>query len=504
MSGSQTSLIASLVHTISAHTSDVNCVAFSTDNKLATSSGDKTTRLWDINDFTELPSSPLCGHTYYVHCCTFSPFGTTVATCSTDGKLIIWDVQNGKKVAMLQHQKQNGIRVCRFSPNSKYLISGSDDETACLWNVQQQKLLRTFAEHEASIVGCAFSPDSNFVVTGCSNGNLRAWDANYGHSKHLAYILEGHDLGVTCCDFSPTYGSAREVYKDGSVWFLLATCGQDSLVKLWVFHTQMGSRTVDLTTIHTMVGHSGPVMCCCFSPNGQLLASASIDKTIRLWDPATGSSLHIISGHSRYVTSCAFSSDSQLLASGSNDKTVLVWKITTQGEAIDNLNTDQDRKGAAEQSYMTVKPIAQWAVEDVCNWLVTIGMGHYTDNFKSNDIDGTELVSLNSEMLISLRIDALGHRNKILRAMKCISVKNEHLLKDPDAGIPDEYLCPITRELMKDPVIAEDGYTYERAAITAWTSKGKDRSPMTNAILSTKQLTPNRSLKMLIQRHLNG
>jgi len=48
-----------------------------------------------------------------------------------------------------------------------------------------------------------------------------------------------------------------------------------------------------------------------------------------------------------------------------------------------------------------------------------------------------------------------------------------------------------------------DGYSYERTAITAWMEKGKGRSPMTNAVLVTKEMTPNRSLKMIIQRYLN-
>ena len=51
-------------------------------------------------------------------------------------------------------------------------------------------------------------------------------------------------------------------------------------------------------------------------------------------------------------------------------------------------------------------------------------------------------------------------------------------------------------------VTLTDGYTYERAAITSWINNGKTRSPMTNAVLSTSTLTPNRSLKILIQRHM--
>ena len=101
----------------------------------------------------------------------------------------------------------------------------------------------------------------------------------------------------------------------------------------------------------------------------------------------------------------------------------------------------------------------------------------------------------------------MGHRNKILRARKAIRPRSLASRPDTsmlDVGVPDEFLCPITREVMKDPVIAEDGYTYERSAIVAWMEKGKTSSPMTNGLLNTKQLTPNRSLKMLIQRYLQG
>lgn len=135
-------LVASLHHTIGAHTSDVNCVAFSNDHLLATASADKTIRVWNIDDFSEHKQSPLCGHQYYVHCCTFSPFGTNLASCSTDGKLIIWDVSNGIKKAVLHHESQNSIRVCRFSPNSMYILTGSDDELLCMWEVSTKKLMR--------------------------------------------------------------------------------------------------------------------------------------------------------------------------------------------------------------------------------------------------------------------------------------------------------------------------------------------------------------------------
>jgi WD40 repeat protein len=79
----------------------------------------------------------------------------------------------------------------------------------------------------------------------------------------------------------------------------------------------------------TLEGHSGPVLSVSFSPDSQLLASASVDKTIKLWDPATGELRQTLEGHSDVVESVSFSPDGQLLASASYDKTIKLWDPTT-------------------------------------------------------------------------------------------------------------------------------------------------------------------------------
>ena len=66
--------------------------------------------------------------------------------------------------------------------------------------------------------------------------------------------------------------------------------------------------------------------------------------------------------------------------------------------------------------------------------------------------------------------------------------------------VPDEFLCPITREIMLDPVSAADGHTYERTAIEEWLRAGNGRSPATNEALGSRVLTPNHTLKRLIAR----
>ncbi|KAK8736916.1 hypothetical protein OTU49_004722, partial [Cherax quadricarinatus] len=94
----------------------------------------------------------------------------------------------------------------------------------------------------------------------------------------------------------------------------------------------------------------------------------------------------------------------------------------------------------------------------------------------------------------------LGHRNKILRLIHKSAQDSQAKKTIPDAP-PTEYLCPITQELISDPVLCADGFTYERVAMEAWLASGKRTSPMTNEKLLHLVLTPNRTLRTLIQRY---
>jgi WD40 repeat protein len=131
--------------------------------------------------------------------------------------------------------------------------------------------------------------------------------------------LMGHANGVTSATFSP----------DGK---RIASASYDKTAKVWDAGTGKD--------ILTLKGHAAEVSCVAFSPDGKRIASASEDKTVRLWDTASGQEILTLKGHAAGVTSVAFSPDSKRIASASHDNSAKIWDATT-GQEILTLNVQR-------------------------------------------------------------------------------------------------------------------------------------------------------------------
>ncbi|XP_037645818.1 WD repeat, SAM and U-box domain-containing protein 1-like isoform X2 [Sebastes umbrosus] len=465
--------MVSILCTLQQHLDEITCCAFSA-SLLATCSGDKTLRVYNTTDFSEVSFSPLSGHGYGVHCCCFSPCGSFLLSCSTDGSSMVWGSETGEVAAVLQHPARSALRVCAVAPDSSLLLAGACDGTVALWDFTSRTLLRCSAVSEASVVACCFSPCGQMFVTGCTLGDLKLWDTdiNLLHAEK-----DAHDLGVTCCSFAPQFKV------DGCcVEFRLASCGQDSQLKIRIVSQREGAACT-MKLLHTLTSQSAPVLSCAFSSDGELVVSGSVDKSVAVYDANLGTLLHTLKQHDRYVTAVALSPTMPWIATGSMDRTVNVWRI---GDGV-------SRTGRKLPGHSRLL-VADWSEEDVQTWLCEEGLQELVSIFKANNIDGAELSQLNKETAAELGIESLGLRGRLLRKIEALKAEQS------GSDAPDEFLCPITRELMKDPVIAADGYSYERESIESWIRGKNKTSPMTNLFLQTTILTPNRSLKMAITR----
>ena len=244
------------------------------------------------------------------------------------------------------------------------------------------------------------------------------------------------------------------------------------------------------------------------------------DKSVIVWSSTTGQLISRLEGHSRYVTCCAFSYDGSILASGSNDKTVILWRADDlTPRAIRRMSLSRDlatdlldmhsqvpQNGPYDVSLSNTAKVASWTVDDVADWLDNLKLPEYRATFEEHQIDGSELLHLTHDSLLTvLKIDVLGHRNKILRAVQ--GLRNplwQHisLMNEENVSLPQELLCPITQEFMREPVVASDGYSYEKNAIFKWISTGNTTSPMTNEPLADVNLVPNKTLSLLIRKYL--
>ncbi|UJR16374.1 hypothetical protein I4U23_003277 [Adineta vaga] len=495
-----------LVQTLRGHTSDVNTVIFSPTHSvsplLASCSSDKTVRLWNLNDQS---STTLTRHTYQVHCLAFSPIlnekndSTTkyMASVSTDGTCLVWDLTTISVLKEYKHDSGSPIRVCQFSLDGVLLATAGDDELINLWDITaiSSRPVKTFVGHSASIVALRFF--SNLLISGSFYGDLKLWTVDSSFTGHIHFEREAHDLGVTCVDVLSPSSTESHHHHHHHPPYLIASGGNDNCVKIW--HCSSSSKH-QLTHIRTLKKHSCAVMCVSFGIK-HYLASGSGDKTIVIWNYETGHLVYQFDAHARYVTCCSFSLDGQYLASGSNDRMVNIWKI----DYCDNENDIEDREEKKSQNYQfKIHPIDQWTNEMVHQWLEQFNVKTKL-NLTGNDLlskSDSELLDLfnRNEKLLN-ELSSLRHK---LFVQQISTKKNEQNSKSADtdqATIPNEFLCPITHELMTDPVCVCDGYTYERKAIEEWITK-KQTSPMMNISIKNTQIYSNKNLKMLIDKYV--
>ena len=293
------------------------------------------------------PRQMMRGHTGFVTHVAHLPDGRRIITDSADGSLRLWEIESGTQIGDDWRDDGNHATVSRIalSPNGKTVASGSMDGKVRLWDVETTKVVARWIGHTDIVSSLCWSVDGEQVVSGSDDGTIRVWDVESGDIV-LGPIKAGHWY-VPAVIYSPdateiatggmdalkiwdakTGNLLSTIKHDSTVWSLAWTSDQKKLITgsyrlIRIFDTATWQQIVILE------GHTEAVFSLSLFQNDRLLASASYDKTARLWNLDTNLPIGPPLQHQAAVKSAAISTDGKLLVTGCDDANAYVWDIHT-------------------------------------------------------------------------------------------------------------------------------------------------------------------------------
>lgn len=193
----------------------------------------------------------------------FSPDGSTLASCGEDGEIGIWNTSDWSVLNRFRGHGRGGGPLA-FSPDGDLLASAGADATVGLWDTVSWQRVRTLFGEGAEALSMAFSPDGSVLATARTDRTIKVWDTA---TWEPALTIVDTPTGSGAMTFSPNSDLFAYACADGGI----------ALVRTASWSTAARSTTFVLD------GHHGAVTSLAFSPDGSLLASISLDRTIKLW-----------------------------------------------------------------------------------------------------------------------------------------------------------------------------------------------------------------------------
>jgi len=242
---------------------------------------------------------------------------------SSDGRIIasglgrrapsicLWDTKTGTAVGEPLYGHRDGVTAVEFSPNVKWLASGSEDDTVRIWDVRTRRVSAIYPLIcDGMSSGIAFSLDGLFLVAGDGAGRIHLWHAGTGGvvCEPLRVVAKADDSCIDSIRFSP----------DG---LSIACQTGDGCIRIWDFAKRQQVLLIESQPDSELSGSLA------YSPDDRLIGCGSIDGIVCLWDAATGAPSATLSGHGGMVSDVTFTPDGQYIVSCSDDETIRVWDV---------------------------------------------------------------------------------------------------------------------------------------------------------------------------------
>lgn len=368
-----------LLNTFTENTHRIVGLTFSPDNMtLASGDTNETIRLWDLKaNSAQVISKGTYTSSYAL---AFSPNGKLIAAGNGDGKIELFNINEEKqdyqrlfsqyKQMLPRKGHKDKVTSLAFSPDSKMLISGSEDGTIRGWDVASRKQLFISAGHPVEITDLAEIKDENNLLSiHWLEDQILRWDINTGYQLSGTYffnkspealspdgmtllieewfpfmsdefklwnipkgrkqsVLKGHNYNLSS---SPDFVFSL----DGKMLAGADFSDRNGDILMWNLENAKRSffqtiffRPKSLNLTYTLSGHTDSVNTMVFSPNGKMLASSGYDKRLCLWNVQTGENIFTQTYQSVSGDALVFSPDNKILASGSY-RTIILWDTTT-------------------------------------------------------------------------------------------------------------------------------------------------------------------------------